>query len=470
MLGAIAGDIFCAAYEFDPYPFEEVDLFARPRFFTDDTVLTIATADALMTDHDYARAYREWGRRYPDRSYGGHFYQWLNSDHAGPYNSFGNGSAMRVSPIGWAFDSLDETLAEAARSAAVTHNHPEGIKGAQATAAAIYLARTGASKDDIRSAITDRFGYDLDRTTADIRPTYCFDITCQGAVPEALIAFLDAEDFAHTLRLVISLGGDADTQAAIAGAVAEAYWGAVPSDIQSEMNRILTDDMKRTIDEFGRSIQCHPILHDRSKNDRRDSDPPPARSEDAETIEAFLERVGSADKKGPRTMFGATPDDVRIWVEENEVRCDPQHTTTIRDIEFNWHTLRGTCTVLFDGEPCAHKADLGYDITGRLTYGFPFFHSPLGAPCSYSAYSLSAEANAALRQALDSVFPKIRALGRQKDTGHILHSLNSTNRDRWPAKEILDKAKQLLADPDLEITVRVDDDSTGSNETDEVDR
>jgi len=250
MLGAIAGDIFAASYEFDAHPHENVDLFERHRFFTDDTVLTIATADALMTDGDYTRAYREWGRRYPNCSWGIRFHDWLFGDDPRPYNSFGNGSAMRVSPIGWAFPTLDETLAEAARSAGVSHNHPEGIKGAQATAAAIFLARTGATKEDIRREITDRFHYDLTRTIAEIRPDYHFNETCQGSVPEALTAFLDADDYEHTLRLVISLGGDADTQGAIAGAVAEAFWGGLPEAIEAEANRCLAPDMAEVVDRF----------------------------------------------------------------------------------------------------------------------------------------------------------------------------------------------------------------------------
>jgi len=250
MLGAIAGDIFAASYEFAPFQWEDVDLFERHRFFTDDTVLTVATADALLTDGDYAWAYREWGRRYPACTYGCRFYDWLHSDLVGPYNSFGNGSAMRVSPIGWAFDTLDETLAEAERSAAVTHNHPEGIKGAQATAAAIFLARTGATKQDIRREITARFNYDLDRTIAQIRPDYHFNETCQGSAPEALVAFLDADDFEHTLRLVISLGGDADTQAAIACAVAEAFRGGLPAEIEAEVDRCLPRTLRQVVDQF----------------------------------------------------------------------------------------------------------------------------------------------------------------------------------------------------------------------------
>ena len=250
MLGAIAGDIFCASYEFDPTKSVDVDLFERHRFFTDDTVLTIATADALLTDGDYTRTYREWGHRYPNCSWGGRFHDWLFGDDPRPYNSFGNGSAMRVSPVGWAFDSMTETLAEAERSAAVSHNHPEGIKGAQATAAAMFLARNGATKEDIRRETTDRFHYDLTRTIAEIRPDYYFNETCQDSVPEALVAFLDADDYEYTLPLVISLGGDADTQAAIAGAVAEAFWGGIPKGIETEVDRLLPSDMAKVVATF----------------------------------------------------------------------------------------------------------------------------------------------------------------------------------------------------------------------------
>jgi ADP-ribosylglycohydrolase len=250
MLGAIAGDVFGASYEFRSFKREDFDLFDMPRFFTDDTVLTIATAEVLMGDGDYAEAYRRWGREYPARAYGGRFLEWLEDSSLGPYNSYGNGSAMRVSPIGWAFDSLEEVLAEAERSAAVTHNHPEGIKGAQATAGAIYLARTGLSQKDIRDEIAGRFGYDLDRTVEGIRPDYSFDVTCQGSVPEALIAFFDADDFEHSIRLAISLDGDADTQAAITGGVAEAFWGGVPERLEAEVREVLDDSLLEVMDRF----------------------------------------------------------------------------------------------------------------------------------------------------------------------------------------------------------------------------
>ena len=252
MLGAIAGDVFGASYEFQSFKLEDFDLFSKPRFFTDDTVLTIATAEVLMGDGDYAEAYRRWGRGYPARAYGGRFLDWLDDSSLGPYNSYGNGSAMRVSPVGWAFDTLDEVLAEAERSAAVTHNHPEGIKGAQATAGAVFLARTGVSREGIREEIAGRFGYDLDRTVEAIRPGYSFDVTCQGSVPEALIAFFDADDFEHSIRLAISLDGDADTQAAITGGVAEAFWGGVPERLEAEVRAVLDEPLLEVLDRFSR--------------------------------------------------------------------------------------------------------------------------------------------------------------------------------------------------------------------------
>ena len=258
MLGAIAGDIFGAAYEGQPLKREDFNLFTEGRYFTDDTVLTVATADALMGDGDYAAAYRKWGNRFPLCGYGPMFRKWLGDPRRGPYNSLGNGSAMRVSPIAWAFETLEEVLAEAERSAAVSHNHPEGIAGAQATAAAVFMARKGAAKGDIRSEISARFGYDLDRTVESIRPNYKFDVTCRGSVPEALIAFLDAEDFEHTLRLAISLGGDADTQAAIAGGVGEAFWEGVPERITAEIRSVLDQPLLSVAARFRASMSRFP--------------------------------------------------------------------------------------------------------------------------------------------------------------------------------------------------------------------
>ena len=250
MLGAIAGDIIGSVYEHRPIKHADFPVFQPGCRFTDDTVLTVATAHALLEGGDYETTYRSFGQRYPAAGYGGTFRRWIFDEAMGPYGSYGNGSAMRVSPIGWAFSSVDEVLAEAERSAAVTHSHPEGIKGAQAVALAIFLARTGSGRDEIRAEISTRFAYDLDRTVEEIRPTYAFDVTCQGSVPEAIVAFLDSESVEHSIRLAISLGGDADTQAAIAGSIAEALYGGVPPEIAEPVRHRLTPDLLAILDRF----------------------------------------------------------------------------------------------------------------------------------------------------------------------------------------------------------------------------
>jgi len=218
--------------------------------FTDDTVLTVATAFAILEGVSYDSAYRAFGRRYPNAGYGGTFYQWLFKADPQPYNSWGNGSAMRVAPIGYAYETVDEVLREAERSAAVTHDHPEGIKGAQATALAVFLARSGAPKETIRKELTERFGYDLRRTIGEMRPGYHFDVSCQGSVPEAIIAFLDSMDFEDALRQAISLGGDSDTQAAIAGGIAHAFYGSVPPGVAAKVRALLPEDLLRVVGDF----------------------------------------------------------------------------------------------------------------------------------------------------------------------------------------------------------------------------
>jgi ADP-ribosylglycohydrolase len=200
MLGAIARDVIGSVYEANPLKRSDFELFPPGARFTDDTVLTVATAEALLSDGDYAGAYRRYGRAFPNAGYGGTFFGWLFTEDAGPYNSWGNGAAMRVSPVGFARDSVADVLAEAARSAAVTHNHPEGIKGAQATALSVFLARCGADKASIRSEIEDRFGYDLARSLDAIRLGYRFDVSCQGSVPESLVAFLESTDYESAVR------------------------------------------------------------------------------------------------------------------------------------------------------------------------------------------------------------------------------------------------------------------------------
>jgi len=250
MIGAIAGDIIGSVYEFGRTKSKDFPLFGPGSAFTDDSVLTVAVAQAILTDGDYKRAVLEFGRRYPNAGYGGFFAGWLRSPDPKPYNSWGNGSAMRASPVGFAFDSVDEVLREAQRSAEITHDHPEGIKGAQATALAVFLARTEWDKDLIRTEITSRFGYDLDRTVEDIRPGYGFDESCQRTVPEAIVAFLDSVSYEDAVRNAISLGGDSDTLACITGGIAEAFYGPVPNVIMEQVKGILPADLWGITEEF----------------------------------------------------------------------------------------------------------------------------------------------------------------------------------------------------------------------------
>ncbi|MEL7562223.1 ADP-ribosylglycohydrolase family protein [Dehalogenimonas sp. 4OHTPN] len=250
MLGAVTGDIIGSVYEFNNTHRYDFELFTPHSTFTDDTVLTVAVADCILHGKDYARTIWEYGNRYPDAGYGTRFQNWLGSKDLTPYNSFGNGSAMRVSPVGFAFDTLEATLAEARRSAEVTHNHPEGIKGAQAVAAAIFLARRGESKPRIKDYITSTFGYNLKRTLDEIRPNYTFDETCQGSVPEAIIAFLESTDFEDAIRKAVALGGDSDTIACITGSIGQAFYVGVPSHIVTEVRKRLDPPLLAIIDEF----------------------------------------------------------------------------------------------------------------------------------------------------------------------------------------------------------------------------
>jgi ADP-ribosylglycohydrolase len=250
MLGAIAGDIAGSTREWNRVDSRTFPLFPEGSRFTDDTVLTVATAHAILTDGDYAAAYHAFGNRYPRAGYGGQFRDWLRSPARRPYNSWGNGSAMRVSPVGWAFDTEQDVLREAECSAAVTHDHPHGVAGAQAVALGVFLARHGASKDEIRRELARRFDYDLARTVEAIRPSYSFDVSCQGSVPEAIIAFLDAPNVEDAIRNAIWLGGDADTQAAIAGSLAEAAQGGVPAAVRDPAYARLSDDLREVTDRF----------------------------------------------------------------------------------------------------------------------------------------------------------------------------------------------------------------------------
>jgi ADP-ribosylglycohydrolase len=244
MLGAIIGDIVGSRFEWNNHKSKDFDLFTPQSKFTDDTVLTIAIADAIINGKDYADAVMEWGCRYPTAGYGGNFIKWLDGIIVGPYNSWGNGSAMRVSPVGFLYHTERTILREAKKSAEITHNHPEGIKGAEAIALSIYMARKKYSKTDIKETITDRFGYDLNRTLVNIRPTYQFDVSCQGSVPEAIIAFLESVDYEDAIRNAISIGGDSDTIACITGGIAEAFYGDIPDEIIDSAMTCLTDEMR----------------------------------------------------------------------------------------------------------------------------------------------------------------------------------------------------------------------------------
>lgn len=250
MIGAIAGDMIGSVYERYPIKTMEFPLFQKHSRFTDDTVLTVAIAWAILEKIDYAVSLKTFGRKYPDAGYGGAFWNWLFGPRSAPYNSWGNGSAMRVSPVGMAFSTVDEVLFEAKRSAEVTHNHPEGIKGAQATALSVFLARTGADKERIRKEISRRFGYDLDRTIDEIRPTYGFDVSCPGTVPEAIIAFLDSSGYEDAVRRAVSLGGDSDTLACIAGGISEAFYKNIPEPIVSEVRIRLPDEFINIVDRW----------------------------------------------------------------------------------------------------------------------------------------------------------------------------------------------------------------------------
>jgi ADP-ribosylglycohydrolase len=250
MLGAIAGDIIGSVYEKKPHKDIRFPLFVKESRFTDDTVLTIAIADSLINDIPFVDNVRKYARAYPTAGYGGTFTKWMLGVINEPYNSWGNGSAMRVSPVGFACDNRLDVMKLAADTAAITHNHPEGIKGAQAVAVAVMLARSGYGKSVIKDNLENTFQYDLSRTLAEIRPGYSFDVSCQGSVPESLIAFLESDNWESAVRNAVSLGGDADTMASIAGAIAEAFYGSVPVEIELEVMKRIPDEFKDILTRF----------------------------------------------------------------------------------------------------------------------------------------------------------------------------------------------------------------------------
>lgn len=252
MFGAIAGDVIGSAHEGRPPGLKDFTLLTSRSVFTDDTVLTIAVASAILDGQDFGVSIRKWGKCYPNAGYGHGFYTWLNGSDVGPYNSYGNGSAMRVSPVGWAFNDLHSVAAQAGKSAVVTHNHPEGMKGAQAIATAVFAARMGHTKQQIAKMLSSGFGYDLEASHAKIRDGAISASTCQETVPAAAIAFLLSNDFEDAIRNAVFFGGDTDTTACITGAIAEAFYGGVPQAIEEEVRCRLDKEMLRVVDTFTR--------------------------------------------------------------------------------------------------------------------------------------------------------------------------------------------------------------------------
>ena len=258
MLGAVVGDILGSMYEWNNVKTTEFDLFPKGSSFTDDTIMTLAVALWLIEDNTHSvdklvNCMLRLGKRYPSAGYGARFSKWLFSQEQQPYNSWGNGSAMRVSPVGLFADTLDEALQLAELTASVTHNHPEGIKGAQAVAACVFLCTKGKSKEFVKEYVTEHFGYDLNRSIDEIRPNYTYDVSCQGSVPIAIRAFLEGDTFARVLRLAVSVGGDSDTIACIAGSIAACVY-RIPMAVEEKCNDILTEELRDIMLEFLRRV------------------------------------------------------------------------------------------------------------------------------------------------------------------------------------------------------------------------
>ncbi len=250
IMGTIAGDVIGSVYEWHNVKTTDFPLYTSRSTFTDDTILSVAVADCIVNEKDFAKTIWEYGNQYPGRGFGGRFKKWLASENPSPYDSFGNGSAMRVSPVGFAFKDIETVLEVAKQSAVVSHSHAEGVKGAQAVAAAVFLAHQGQTKADIKTYITTTFAYDINFTLDEIRPNYKFDVTCQGSVPQAIVAFLESSDYENAIRLAISIGGDSDTIAAITGGIAAAFYKEIPSEIYDFATSKLPDNFIKILNQF----------------------------------------------------------------------------------------------------------------------------------------------------------------------------------------------------------------------------
>ncbi len=370
MYGAILGDIIGSPYEFDRgHKTKEFPLFTNTSAFTDDTVMTVAVADAFMslpTNFSDEQAHcslvekmQSYGRKYWTAGYGNRFFRWLTSDEPKPYNSFGNGSAMRVSSVAWLFDSLEAVRRCARLSAEVTHNHPEGIKGAEATACAIFLARTGSSKKDIKDFIASQFDYDLSRTCDEIRPHYYHVESCQETVPEAITAFLEGENFEDVIRTAVSLGGDCDTLTAIAGSIAEGFYG-IPSFLKCEVNRRLPQEFNDVLTEFEGIIKDRDTLNKKIRYYKKDGtfdSEVPLTVENLRGIHGMMSRlkmhdgiqlVGFADSyraHNPSAYNGTVYDAIDLWTWSN--------------IDETTHRLIGEGSAKFDQTwVCARISDI----------------------------------------------------------------------------------------------------------------
>jgi len=250
MIGAVAGDIIGSVYEWNNIKTKDFVLFSDQCFFTDDSILTIALADSILQSTPYVNNLKRFYYWYPNGGYGSSFHQWALDKNSEPYNSWGNGAAMRISPVGYVYNDLDIVLEKAEEFTRITHNHPEGIKGGQATAAAIFLSRTGKSKALIKEYIETKFQYDLSKHVDEIRQSYTFDVSSQGTVPQAIRAFIDSVDFEDALRTAVSLGGDTDTLACITGGIAQAFYKGVPESIQSKVYAILDKRLGKITQDF----------------------------------------------------------------------------------------------------------------------------------------------------------------------------------------------------------------------------
>ncbi|MBL8889269.1 MAG: ADP-ribosylglycohydrolase family protein [Planctomycetaceae bacterium] len=256
MIGAIVGDVVGSSFEHFPTKSVDFDLFSENSMLTDDTVLTVAVADWLLNGGDLRTYFHDYVERYPGAGYGGTFLNWARSREPAPYGSWGNGSAMRVSPVAYARDSLREVLQLAEETAAVTHSHREGIRGARAVAGCVFVTRNGGSIDDVRRFIVAEIGYDLSRSIDAIRPSYSFDVSCAGSVPESITAFLESTSVEHAIRLAVSLGGDSDTMACISGAIAEPFFGGVPDGLWLPARNRLDDELANTVEDFRSKFKC----------------------------------------------------------------------------------------------------------------------------------------------------------------------------------------------------------------------